>query len=231
MEGTFVAIIVVVLAVTAAIIAVSMVATKKRREALQALAGTHGWQWTSRDDALPATCPPGPPFRGHPRRAKARNVVTGRHRDHEFAAFEYSYTTTTSSGQTTSTTTHTYAVWTITLPASLPPISLGAEGVLGGRVAKAFGFTRMDTGHSEFDRRYKVKCDDAGFGARVLHPAMVNLLMDTDTWAWRIDGNVMLSYRKGHLTAEDVIPRLDHMSRVLDHIPREVWDQYGRSPA
>ncbi|NEE02155.1 hypothetical protein [Phytoactinopolyspora halotolerans] len=231
MEGTVVVIGATVLAVVLVIVMFTAVSAKRRRQALQELAHLHGWQWVHRKDSLPSTFPPGPPFRGHPRRAKARNVITGRHQDREFVAFEYYYVTTTSTGQHASSTTHYYAVWRIALPASLPPISLGAEGVLGGKFAQAFGFRRMNTGNDEFDRRFKVKCDDQDFGARLLHPAMVNLLMDTGTWAWRIDGNVMLSYSKGHLDADDVLPRLELMNRVLDHVPSEIWAQYGRSPA
>jgi hypothetical protein len=212
-------------AVIAVVIALTYRAGKKRTEALQELADTHGWQWIGRDDSL-ATRWSGPPFRGHPRRSRGRNAVSGTHQGRDFVAFEYSYTTTTSTGQTTSTTTHHYSVWAIDLPAAVPPISLGAEGALGGKVARAFGFGGLEIGDPEFDRRYKVNCDDPDFGRRLLHHAMVRLLMSTDVWAWRFYGDAMISYRKGRLQAETVVPRLDAMSAVLDHVPREIWDQY-----
>lgn len=198
---------------------------KRRREALQALAGAHGWQWVDRDDSL-ASVWPGPPFRGNLRRSRVRNAVSGVYQGRSFTAFEYAYTTGSASSQSTST--QYYCVWAVSLPAALPPISLGAEGVLGGRIARAFGSGGMEIGDPDFDRRYKVKCEYPEYGTRLLHTAMVQLLMSTDIWAWRIDGNVMLSYHKGRLTADAVVPRLDAMSRVLDNVPRHVWSQYGQ---
>lgn len=198
---------------------------KRRREALQALASTHGWQWVDRDDSL-ASAWPGPPFRINQRRSRVHNPVSGEYQGRSFTAFEYAYTSGSATSQSTST--QYYGVWAVTLPAALPPISLGAEGVLGGRIAKAFGSGGMEIGDPDFDRRYKVKCEHSEYATWLLHAEMVQLLMSTDVWAWRIDGDVMLSYRKGHFTADAVVPRLDAMSRVLDNIPRHVWSQYGQ---
>ncbi|NDL55586.1 DUF3137 domain-containing protein [Phytoactinopolyspora mesophila] len=226
MESTIILIAAGGAVVIAVAIALTYRAGKKRTEALQALAASHGWEWIGRDDSL-ATRWDGPPFRGHPRRSRGRNAVAGSHQGRDFVAFEYSYTTTTSTGQTTSTTTHHYSVWVIDLPAAVPSISLGAEGALGGKVARAFGFAGLEIGDPEFDRRYKVKCDDADFGRRVLHHAMVHELMSTDVWAWRFEGDAMISYRKGRLQAGSVVPRLDAMCAVLDRVPPELWDRYG----
>ncbi|WP_166355100.1 DUF3137 domain-containing protein [Phytoactinopolyspora limicola] len=227
MESIVALVIVGSLVIGLAIFAIHHHNETKRREALQNAANAHGWQWTDRDDSY-ASRWDGPPFRGHKRRARARNVLTGTHDGRDFVAFEYSYTTTTSTGQTTSTTTHYYSTWVIYLPASVPSISLGAEGILGGRVAKAFGFNRLDIGDPDFDGRFKVTCDVPEFGRRILNPALVDLMMRGEVWAWRFDGDVMISYRKGRLDPTDVIPRLDAMSRVLEHVPHELWDQYGR---
>ncbi|NED93940.1 DUF3137 domain-containing protein [Phytoactinopolyspora alkaliphila] len=202
-------------------------ANKRRTEDLQALAAEHGWEWDERQDGLAGRWH-GAPFRGHWKRAKARSAISGTHRRRPFVAFEYSYTTTTSTGQTTSTTTHRYGVWVITLPAALPAISLGAEGVLGGRLARTFGFGGVEIGDPEFETRFKVKSDDHDYAFRVLHPDMVRMLMDTGTWAWRIDGDAMISYVKGRLEAEALVPRLELMHHVIDQIPRDVWDVYGR---
>ncbi|WP_129663035.1 hypothetical protein [Phytoactinopolyspora endophytica] len=200
----------------------------RRRKVLLELAQAHGWDWTHRDKTLPGNCPAGPPFRGDPRHARARHIVSGIHHGRRFTAFEYSQSTISSSGKTTSMTTRRYGVWAVTLPASLPSISIETASVLGGRAARAVGMGGLQTGDDEFDRRYTVRCDDQAFGARLLHPAMVELMKSTPAWAWRFDGNTMLSYTKGRLHADEVVARLDLMNRVLDHVPVDVWQQ-GRS--
>ncbi|WP_129663039.1 hypothetical protein [Phytoactinopolyspora endophytica] len=227
----FIVLMSIVLVVTATIVTVSTISSRRRRDELQELAQHHDWQWSKREDMVLNTCPSGPPLSGDPRRSKAFNVIKGRHRDRYFAAFEYMYTTIHDGGHGTRSKTHRYAVWTIRLPAPLPRMAVGFHGASGDFLGQAFGLRRMNIGDDEFNRRFTVRCDDQRSGARLFHPEMVDLLMSTGAWAWRIDGNVMLSYTEGPLDAADVVLRLELMNRVLDNVPAEVWEQHGRSPA
>ncbi|AYY12937.1 hypothetical protein EF847_09680 [Actinobacteria bacterium YIM 96077] len=130
-------------------------------------------------------------------------------------------------GRGRSTSTFHHRVFVIELPLSLPPISLGPEGLLGGRLARAFGFDRVETGDSFFDNQYKVVCPDPDFARSLLHPEMVRLLARSGTWSWRIEGDVMLSYSRGYMRATLVQRQLDAMCDVLDLIPGDVWHTYG----
>lgn len=213
-------IVIVVLAATMAIL-VRHRARKRRRAELVAAVAAAGWTFTEQDDTYARTWD-GRPFSG--KRGKAKNVITGRHRGRDFAAFEYSYTTTSSNGTTTTTTTHTFAVWTLGLPARAPRVfEVGGEGIFGGAVAKALGMNRIDIADEDFNRTFKVKCDDEAFGAAVLQSPLVDFLRATGPWNWRFEGDAMIAFEKGALEAAAVGPKLDVMSDTLDQVPPAAW--------
>lgn len=110
--------LVVAVVIIGVIVNVGMSRSGKRRHTeIAAVAATHGWTFTESDSSYARTWT-GPPFAGLG--GKARNVVSGRHRGRDFAAFEYSYTTTSSTSDGTATHVHTFAVWTIALPGVAP---------------------------------------------------------------------------------------------------------------
>jgi hypothetical protein len=214
---------VVIIGVLAAVVVmlVQHQARMRRRGELVAAAASAGWTFTEQDDGLARTWS-GKPFSG--RRGRARNVLIGRHRGRDFTAFEYSYTTTSSNGTTTTTTTHTFAVVALTLPAAAPqPFEVGDEGIFGGTVAKAFGVNRLDIADQDFNRAFKVKCDDETFGRAVLQPPLVDYLRSTGPWEWRFEGNAMIAFDTGALEAATLGPKLDLMSEVLDRVPAAAW--------
>lgn len=211
--------IVIVTIITVAIIVVSWVVGKKRREeraaGLTALAQQHGWQFVEEDESY-AQRWRGRPFR---RGGRSRHVVLGEHRGRQFCAFSYRYTT--SNGK--SSQTHYYTVWAIGLPGFAPDFSVAEEGVFGGKIAEALGFARIDIDDESFNDTFKVKCDDERFGRAVLDPAVVELLKRTGPWSWRLTENSMLSFQKGVFEPERLLPRLDLMSDLLDRIPESTW--------
>lgn len=194
---------------------------EQRQQALQQFATGRGWQFVAEDDSYGRRWQ-GKPFAG---RGTTRNIIIGQHRGRNFCAFAYHYTTTSSNGQTTTTQSHDFAVTVIALPAPVPELSVGAEGIFGGRVAEALGFERVDTGDSDFDSTFKVKSDDARFGTLVLQPPLIQMLKATGPWDWRFTGQDMLSHQKGVFEPPMLQPRLDLMCDVLDRIPNDAWQR------
>lgn len=195
-------------------------AIRRRAAALGSLATSQGWSFAPSDPSYLDRWD-GAPFQTFGRRG-VRHVVTGTHRGRPFAAFEYWYVTTRRTRNNRSTTTHTYTVWAVGLPSAVPKLSVGSEGVFGGKIAEAFGFERVNIEDESFNDTFKVKSDDQQFGLAVLSPAVLEMLRYTGPWDWRFTGDTMISYVKGAFEAEVLMPRLEMMCDLLDRIPQNV---------
>lgn len=228
MDSQTVTVIVAVLVIGIVIIAiVSFVVQRQKNEereqAFSKLAADAGLQFITEDDAYGKRFNDGEkPFRTMGG-GRVRNILQGNYRGRPVCAFEYRYTTTSSNGQTTTSTTHHFPIWIVGLPASAPLFTVGEEGIFGGKVAAAMGFSRLDIGDRDFDARFKIKCDDQVFGRRVLHPAVIDLLRQTGPWNWRLSGANMISYEQGVFEPAQALPRLNVMCDLLDRIPADAW--------
>ncbi len=217
---------VIVMILVIAVIAIAATARQHqlraaRTEGLTQIAQQRGWQISPEDDRY-ASRWSGEPFT---RGGRVRNVVTGSHQSRPFTAFEYWYTTSSHNGTTTTTTTHTFTVWALQLPGEVPEMSVGPEGLFGGKVAEAFGFDRVDIDDQAFNDTFKVKADDEQFARTVLSPDVVALMKQTGTWQWRFTGNTMLSWEQGTFDPEDLEPRLNLMMRLVTEIPGRAWER------
>ncbi|SDS67096.1 type III secretion system chaperone family protein [Microlunatus soli] len=193
---------------------------EQRQQAVQQFAAGRGWQFIGEDESY-ASRWTGKPFTGWG--GTARNIVVGQHRGRNVCSFEYHYSTVSTSGGTTRRHNHDFSIFVVQLPAPVPAFSVEGEGIFGGKVAEALGFERVDSGDPDFDNDFKVKSDDARFGALVLQQPLLQMLKATGPWDWRFTGPDMLSYENGFLKPELVQPRLDLMCDVLDRIPSDVW--------
>ncbi len=156
-------------------------ASKKRREALAALAEELGWSFdpgrdTSHDDEYAH-------FeifrRGHNR--AAYNTLWGEMqiagRAYPAKMGDFKYDVTSSNGKTSSTTTYRFSYLIVHLPfVDVPDLLIRREGMFD-RIAGAFGFEDIDFESSEFSRKFFVKCRDKRFAYDVVHPRMMEFLM------------------------------------------------------
>lgn len=192
-----------------------------RTEGLTQIAQRHGWQISPDDDSY-ASRWSGEPFT---KGGKVRNVVTGDHQSRPFTAFEYWYTTSSYNGTTNTTVTHTFTVWALQLPGDVPEMSVGPEGLFGGKVAEAFGFGRIDTDDAGFNDAFKVKSDDEQFAQVVLSPEVITVMKQHGDWQWRFTGNTMLSWEADTFDPEDLVPRLDLMMKLVTAVPGRAWER------
>ncbi|MDN5725105.1 MAG: hypothetical protein L0G99_04115 [Propionibacteriales bacterium] len=199
--------------------AVSQHARQERISAMRAFADKQRWDYVEQDDSY-AKKWPGPPFSNG---GTAQDLISGEHRGRRFLAFTHTYTTSSYNGTTTTTQTHVHAVHTLTLPERVPMLSVGAEGIFGGKVAEAFGFARVDVGDSDFDEMFKVKSEDPAFARAVLGAKLVEHLKSTGPWEWRFADDTMISIDKGKLEPETITAHLDRMIEVLDRVDERIW--------
>jgi hypothetical protein len=163
------------------IVVVSFISAKKRREALSLLATQRGWRFAARDDAWVDRFD-GAPF-GLGRDRQALNVLTGAYDGRPFVAFDYRYSTTETSTDAeghpqTRTEVHPYSVLGVDTGAGFPDLSVTPEGFLG-RIAGRLTNTDIELESEEFNRAFTVRSADRKFATDVLHPRMMEFLLQT----------------------------------------------------
>lgn len=204
---------------------------QKRRAALASFAAAKGWTFSAADPYGLDERWGGPPFGRGDSRA-ATNVITGAAPGgYPLLAFDYKYVehSTDSKGNRTSTT-YRVVVCVLRVPCALPALHVGKESMLT-RIGSAIGIADIEFESEDFNRAFRVKCDDQKFASDVLNPrAMEMLLAHGRGIEWRFEGADMLSWRTGKLDIADLLQRVDLMCRVIQSIPTFVWKDRGYDP-
>lgn len=226
--------VVLVLAVSAGVMAIVVAAYRRREEERnQVAAWAARWGWTVLgDDPSLAVRWQGEPFgEGHGRAVS--DVLTGRWADRPVLSFTYSCRVGAGRGETTLR----YHVLVMTLPVPLPTLQLTPDG-LGTRMAAAFGGQDIEFESADFNREWRVQCADLKFAHDVVHPRLMERLLAADAWgsSLRISGTDLLSWEPevswGPESAflDRIAPRLALMSSLVDAVPRHVWQEHGYDP-
>ncbi|MFI5697474.1 DUF3137 domain-containing protein [Kribbella sp. NPDC051586] len=151
---------------------------------------------------------------------EATEMYAGDYRGRGMCVFDYTYTT--SSGKTQQT--HTVHLVALNLPASLPPLTLmhdsGLRRALRGR--------DLQLENEQFNERFRVECADDRYGSAVMHPRMMECVLQNPGLEWQIAGNALVSWGTGGFAVPDVLARLEAMSRLIDLIPSFVLRDYGQ---
>jgi len=87
-------------------------------------------------------------------------------------AVTYTYKVTRRSGDGTSTSTYHWSVVSVDLPAALPPVEVGDEGLLD-----SFGLGGVRFESTAFNDRFRVSCDDPRYASALVHPRMMGLML------------------------------------------------------
>jgi hypothetical protein len=192
----------------------------QRRARYLAFAAERGWTYTPRDTALPRRFRGEPFGRGSGRRAT--HVLRGQYGGREALVFDYRYVTRSSNGQHQTTQTHRFTVCALALPTAVPRLQLTGENALT-RMAGALGFDDVELESEDFNRRYRVSCDDRRFAYEVLHPRTMERLLAQPTLNLRLDGADALLWQRGTTDLQHVEGRLAVLAELLDGIPPYVW--------
>ncbi|HEX3811927.1 MAG TPA: DUF3137 domain-containing protein [Mycobacteriales bacterium] len=222
------AFIIIAILVVAGVAYLGYLNNKKRREAFQRWAASRGWTYTEEDNSLTDRFEGNPFGKGDHRRAK--NVVTGRHENRPVVAFDYSYQThsTDSEGHRT-TTTHRFNVVSIGLPVSLPNLEVGREGLFN-KMGRALGFHDIEFENGEFNKKFNISCDDRKLAYDVLHPRMMQWLLDNPGPAWRVERSDLLCWDSGRVSPEVIDRQVAYLATIADQVPRFVWQDRGATP-
>ncbi|MEY9890302.1 hypothetical protein ABIA35_004771 [Catenulispora sp. MAP12-49] len=204
-----------------ALTAAGIVANVRRRRALVAMAAAKRWELAKNDRELPNT------FGGQPfaagRRRVARIVLRGHHNGRAILVIDYEFKTPGDDGDDT----HRYwAVCVDDLPAPMPALEVvprtarknqaSAPGIL----TAAPEFVRGDPA---FDQRYLVTTTIPAFAADLLDPKVLKVIASWPDFAWRIEGNRLLTWGKGHVKPHWVQTSLNMLVTLAETFPPEVW--------
>jgi hypothetical protein len=195
--------------------------TKKRRELLHQFALGNGWTWTAHDDSWCARFEGSPFGQGDHRRA--HNILAGEYRGRPMVAFDYSYQThSTDSQGHSSTDTHRYAICSLGLPAHVPGFELTPEGFLG-RVGTMLGMQDIELESEDFNRRFRVRCENAKLAYDLLPARTMEALLARPAGHVRLRGADALCWESGAHSPAELLARLDTLATLLDGVPDWVW--------
>lgn len=153
-------------------------AAKKRREAMRTLSRHLGLRFdASTDSSFHSRYAHGLFNRGHSRRAY--NLLRGEYpiANHQFDLVMGDYRYTTGSGK--NQTTHRLSVILLSPPYRPGPSLLLRREWLGDKLLGALGFDDIDFESEEFSRKFLVKSNDKQFAYAVIHPRMIEFLLQT----------------------------------------------------
>jgi hypothetical protein len=113
-------------------------------------------------------------------------------------AGDYHYQITRGSGKNRNTTTYRFSYLLIALPCGsrMPSLALRAEG-LWDKLAGAVGFEDIDFESAEFSRRYHVSGSDRRFAYDLIHPRMIDWMLDEAPPQFEISHGVLLIVSNG----------------------------------
>jgi Protein of unknown function (DUF3137) len=194
---------------------------QKRRELLMMWATNSGFSFAAEDDGWCDRWHASPFGEGDHRRA--RNVITGMHKERAFVAFDYSYETHSSNGKGgQTTTTHRYVVTSLQLPGYLPQLQVTPENVMT-RLGNALGLDDIELESEDFNRRFRVHAQDRKFACDVLSPRTMQMLLSRPASSWRIDGSDILAWQDGRLSPALCLATTSQLQDIVDGIPSFVW--------
>ena len=211
------------------VLVVGHLRAKKRREGLAGYAARRGWTFAERDQTLLDRFEGAPFGTGEDR--EASNVMRGTAHDRPMVVFDYEYVTTStrtdSEGHsTTDRDTHAFSVMAVNTGAVLPALSVTPEGMVGrffGRLTNS----DIELESEDFNRAFTVTCPNRRFASDVLHPRMMELLLQWPELAWRFDADSLLAIRPGKHDVTEVEAKLAALDAILDTVPDFVWREVG----
>ena len=215
------------IAIASLAIYLSWLAAKKRREALAAVAGRLGWQFDpSRDTGHDDEYAHFEVFRrGHSRAAfntlTGKIEIDGRSFPGKMGDFTYKVTRQTDKGPRTRTYRFSYLI--LHLPfRSVPDLLIRREGIFD-KLAGAIGFDDIDFESAEFSKRFFVKSGEKKFAYDVVHPRMIEFLLDNPFPGVDIEkGRCCVTDGRRRWKPEEFEPTLKWLSRFFGLWPEHL---------
>lgn len=226
MEPGLIIFILVALLMVAAVIG-SIIAARKRREAMQLLAERLGLAFNpDKDYGLANRFS----FLNKLRQGDNRyafNVLSGTYEGHEVLAFDYHYEThSTDSKGHRHTQHHYFSFFILFLPRQCPELIIGREGIFS-KLAQAFGYDDIDFESAEFSRKFCVRSRDKRFAYDVCHPRFMEYLLANDDLSLEFESNVVALGFGQRLASSEIERNLRRLLEIRALLPEYLFNPVG----
>jgi hypothetical protein len=222
MDSGFVILFVLFLGLVVVVGVIGYLQAKKRREEMAAYAASRGWRYEAEQRQLVDRFD-GPPF-GIGDSRQAGNAVYGQHDGRDFVSFDYQYETTSGSGKDRRTTTHSFSIVALSMGVSLPSLRVDPENFLERMVGRVTN-SDIELELEDFNRAFTVSCPDRKFASDVLHPQMMEFLLQHRDVGWRFERDSMLMVSGSKRSVGEIDATLAVMDQISDRVPDFVWRQ------
>ncbi len=208
---------------------------KKRRAELEALAAQLGWRFDpssvydhdSRFRQFAIFC------NGHSQRAynTLHGTLTLAGQSVSAQMGDFLYKQTSGSGKNRRTTTHALSYLIVGSPIpTTPDLLIRPEGAFD-KVSAFFGFDDIDFESAEFSRAFHVSSSDKRFAYAVVHPRMMEFLLETRGPSVAVAQGYGCVYEGTRVwTPDEFRVRLGWVERFFEQWPGHVTDQYAQAP-
>jgi hypothetical protein len=158
------------------------------------------------------------------------NLVSGTLQGSPVAAFDFAYWTEWRDAKgITHRQYHRFLCAVTDIAAACPPLTIEHRGIIA-RMAGALGLDGIQFESDDFDKAYRVSCDDRRFASALVDPAMMAWLLDAPSpVTFQITGTHLLAAATDR--RPEAVPGLFHA--LLDfraHIPAFVSSEYPAGP-
>jgi hypothetical protein len=194
------------------------------RETLVAFAVSNGWDYRGHDPELVSRWFL-PPF-GRGERREARHVIHGLRGGRSFVAFEYTYVDVSrdSRGRRRERRHHA-AIVALAMPGWLPTVTVVPETVVDRALRPLRRDIELES--EDFNRAFTVT-GDARSASDLLTPRTMERLARGPRFAWRSEGDHLVSWQSEPLTPSTLLHRLNVLDGVLTAAPTFLWASAGR---
>ena len=192
---------------------------KAREEANKQWAAAHGLQYVRQDQRL-INLSAGTPFHFGTNR-RATQVFFGQYQGWRILAFDYQWTV--QSGK--SSTTYHRQITAVDIGMVVPRLDLTPDNAVK-RWATALVKHDIDFESEDFNKQWRIQCKDLKFAHDVIHPRMMELLMQPgyDGWSFRYEDSQLLTASGNGLKREQILPVAQMLINQLQLFPKFLRD-------
>ena len=198
----------------------SIIAAKKRREAMALLAQQLGLSYDPRKDRSVDDHLNFLNQLNIGSNRYATNLMNGNYQGHDVELFDYHYQT----GSGKNTHHHHLSCFILRLEISCPELIITKEGFFS-KIAQAIGFDDIDFESHEFSRRFSVKSKDKKFAYDVCNAQMIEFLLANTDLSIEIEFNTIALIFPTQARVESIRYNLDRLIKFRSLLPEYLFNR------
>ena len=199
------------------VIAWSIYHAHERRKALEALAQSLGMTFDKTRHRLEPTLRDFEAMSLGSDRSRL-NELRGRYKERDVRCFDYWCKVQQGKQQSI----HTRGIVLVRVPTSWPQLRIVPEHI-GHKLADALGADDIDFESQEFSDRFWVRSPDPRFAYDVIHPRMMEYLMEPGLTRWELRGGWLCLWSDSVLSPDETVAALDRATGFVERVPTHVW--------